>query len=189
MKQYIKSIYSGISTVLIGMKITFKHLFTKNVTIQYPNVHPLESASNDKMPLNARNRLDLDYDGCNGCKSCERVCPVNCISIETLKVLPDDPDQPTLKDGGKRKLWLTKYEIDFARCCFCALCVGACPTSAIHTTTEFEYSSFDKNDLIYKFHKLTEEQIAEKRRLVAEADAKAKAEKARLAAQAEQTQS
>lgn len=183
MTQYIKSIYSGISTVLTGMKITFGHLFVKNVTVQYPNVHPLQLAAIDKMPDHARNRLFLDNDLCNGCKSCDRICPVKCISIETLKVLPDDPDQPTLKDGSKRKLWLTKYEIDFAKCCFCGLCTTVCPTESLYMTTEFEYSTYDRNELVYKFHKLTDEQIAQKRKMVAEADAKAKAEKAKLAAQ------
>ena len=38
MKQYFKNSWLGIWTVLVGMKITFKHLFTHAVTIQYPDV-------------------------------------------------------------------------------------------------------------------------------------------------------
>ena len=50
MKQYFKDIFLSIWTVLIGMKVTFRHLFTPAVTIQYPDVKL-------KLPERARNRL------------------------------------------------------------------------------------------------------------------------------------
>ena len=37
MVKYFKNIWSGIYTVIIGMKITLRHLFVKKVTIQYPD--------------------------------------------------------------------------------------------------------------------------------------------------------
>lgn len=188
MAEYFKSIWTGIYTVLVGMKITFMHLFEKNVTIQYPNVNPLVKAGGDKMPEIARNRLLLHPERCNGCTSCARACPVNCISIETIKVVPEDPEQPLMEDGSKRKLWVAKYNIDFAKCCFCGLCTTVCPTEAIVTTPEFEYSTFKREDLLYKFSPLDEAQVAEKRKLLAEFQAKAKlkaAEEAKAKAQAE----
>jgi len=33
--EYFGNIYRGLKTATIGMRITFKHLFTKAVTIQY----------------------------------------------------------------------------------------------------------------------------------------------------------
>ncbi len=81
-----------------------------------------------------------------------------------------------MKDGSKRKLWVTKFEIDFAKCCFCGLCTTVCPTNSIFTTTEFEYSTDNRNDLIYKFQDLTDEQVALKKKMAAEAAAKAKAD-------------
>jgi NADH-quinone oxidoreductase subunit I len=181
MSNYFKSIANGLSTVATGMKITLGHLFKENVTVQYPDVHPRELAAVDKIPSHARNRLLLDPDLCNGCKSCDRICPVKCISIETVKVLPSDPDQPTMKDGSKRKLWLTKYDIDFAKCCFCALCTTVCPTDSIVTTTEFEYSCYDRNLLLYHFSAMSPEKVAEKKKMVAD-EAAAKAKAAALAA-------
>lgn len=182
MKKYFENIYLGISSVMVGMTITFKHLFEKNVTVQYPNVHPSEKAGHDKMPQNARNRLDLDIEDCNGCSGCFRACPVKCIDLETVKVVPGD-DVPELRSGGKRGLWVTRYKIDFAKCCFCALCVEPCPTGAIKMTTEFEYSTDDRKDLIYTFSTMTEEEAAEKKEMYAKfaAEKKKKAAAAKAA--------
>ncbi len=161
MREYFKNVWLGVWTVVIGMRITLDHLFRKNVTIQYPNVHPREKAGWGDMPNNARNRLDVDMDDCNGCNSCMRACPVNCINVETVKVVPGD-DVPALKSGGKRGLWVTKYEIDFAKCCFCALCTEACPTKSIFMTTEFEYSTYDRKELLYDFVKVHNSMTPEK---------------------------
>jgi formate hydrogenlyase subunit 6/NADH:ubiquinone oxidoreductase subunit I len=187
---YFERNWLGIKTVLIGMWITLKHLFARNVTVQYPNVHPSEKASADKMPDNARNRIFMEYDMCNGCGGCVRACPVECISLETVKSVPTD-DVPPLKDGGKRGLWVLNYEIDFAKCCFCGLCVPACPTGAVRMTTEFEYSTYDKNDLLYRFSDISDEFAEEKKKLYAKFAAEkkkkdAEAKKAKAAAAAKE---
>lgn len=192
MKDYFKRIWLGIYTVLVGMNITLKHLFSKKVTNQYPDRwHPIQDKFSGKrsfykgdekhgdIPPNSRNRIFLDIDLCNGCMGCVRACPVNCITVETLKVVPGD-NVPPLKDGSKRGLWVTKYEIDFAKCCFCSLCVDPCPTNAIRMTPEFEYSAYNRKDLVYKFSVMTEEEIKEKKELLAKFQAekkKASAEK------------
>lgn len=172
---YIKNITDGLGTAATGMKFTLKHLFSPNVTVQYPNTNPYtEISAVDKIPDRARNRLLLDPDICNGCTSCARACPVDCIEIDTVKVIANDPDQPTLSDGTKRRLWLAKYDINFAQCCFCGLCAAACPTEALKHTTVFDYCTYDVNDLLYHFSTMTPEQIAEKKKLLAD-EVKAKA--------------
>jgi NADH-quinone oxidoreductase subunit I len=184
MSNYFKNIYVTISTILIGMRITISHLFYKNVTVQYPNVHPLDKAGSDKMPANARNRIFNDYEDCNGCMGCMRACPVNCITVETLKTTPGD-DIPMLRSGGKRGLWVTKWDIDFAKCCFCSLCTEPCPTNSIRMTPDFEYSVYDRSELLYHFSKMTPEEIQSKKDMLAKYQAeKKKAEDAKKAEEA-----
>ncbi len=177
MINYLKNIIKGFSTILVGMKVTFINLFRPNVTVQYPNVHPLVRAGSDKMPDNARNKLNVIIPKCTGCKSCEKACPVNCITIETTKVASIDTEKPLMEDGKKRVFWLSQFDIDFAKCCFCGLCTIACPTSAIVHSTDFEYSCYDRNELLVHFSPFNKEQVAEKKRILAE-EVKQKAEKA-----------
>ncbi len=154
MKQYFRNTFDALWTVLVGMRITFKHLFLPSVTIQYPDVKP-------KMPERARNRLFVNMDDCIGCDQCARACPVNCISIETLKSTPEDSPGET-SQGKKKALWVTKFDIDIAKCCFCSLCVYPCPTECIEMTQVYEFSEFERDDLIYKFATLTPSEIEDK---------------------------
>jgi NADH-quinone oxidoreductase chain I len=168
MIHYLQNIWSSISSSFIGMSITFKHLFKKKVTIQYPD-------ERFTLPENARNRLFLEMNRCTGCTSCAIICPVNCITIETIRVVPDDPHKELYYNGKERKLWVSRYDIDFAQCCYCGLCTTVCPTDAINHTKEYEYSVYKRENLIYKFQTLTPEQVKEKEQLLIEFRAKEKA--------------
>lgn len=155
MREYFNNIKDGLVTVFIGMKITFMHLFTPSVTIQYPSV---------KVPMveRVRNRLFVNIDDCIGCDQCARACPVSCIEITTVKGLPTE-DLGKTSQGKKKALWVTKFDIDFAKCCYCQLCVFPCPTECIYMTDEYEFTKLDRNDLLYKFATLTPEEVEQKK--------------------------
>lgn len=173
MKEYLKNTWLGIWTVLVGMKITFKHLFTPSVTIQYPDVKVA-------LPDRVRNRLYVNMDDCIGCDQCARACPVECIEIETVKSLPTE-DLGKTSNGKKKALWVTTFNIDIAKCCYCQLCVFPCPTECIYMTDSYEFSEYDRNDLVYKFATLTPTEIEEKKANFEEFQAQKEAEKAAAA--------
>lgn len=170
MKQYFKNTWEGIWTVLVGMKITFKHLFTPAVTIQYPDVKM-------ELPDRSRNRLYVNIDDCIGCDQCARACPVDCITIETVKSTPGE-DLGKTSQGKKKALWVTKFDIDFAKCCCCSLCTYPCPTECITMTDVHEFSEYYREDLVYHFSSMKQQEVQEKK----ENYAKAEAEKAALKA-------
>ena len=176
MKTYFFNFWQGLFTILIGMKVTFKHLFVPAVTIQYPSVKP-------QMPERERNRLYVNMDDCIGCDQCARACPVNCIEIETVKSLPEE-DLGKTSNGKKKVLWVTKFDIDFAKCCYCQLCVFPCPTECIYMTDVYEFSEFSRENLLYDFATLLPEERIQKKKNFEEMQAKKEAEKAESAKKA-----
>lgn len=176
MRDYILNFWQGLFTILIGMKVTFKHLFVPAVTIQYPSVKP-------QLPERERNRLYVNMDDCIGCDQCARACPVNCIEIETVKSVLGD-DLGTTSNGKKKALWVTTFNIDFAKCCYCQLCVFPCPTDCIYMTDVYEFSEFTRENLIFDFATLLPEERIQKKKNFEEMQAKKEAEKAEAAKKA-----
>jgi NADH-quinone oxidoreductase subunit I len=169
MKDYIVKFWQGLFTILIGMKVTLRHVFIPAVTIQYPSVKP-------QLPERERNRLYVNMDDCIGCDQCARACPVNCIEIETVKSLPEE-DLGKTSNGKKKALWVTKFNIDFAKCCYCQLCVFPCPTECIYMTDVYEFSEFQRENLLYDFATLLPEEREQKKKNLTEFQAKKESEK------------
>jgi len=176
MKNYFYNFWQGLYTILIGMKVTLRHVFIPAVTIQYPSVKP-------QLPERERNRLYVNMDDCIGCDQCARACPVNCIEIETVKSIPGE-DLGTTSNGKKKALWVTTFNIDFAKCCYCQLCVFPCPTECIYMTDVYEFSEFQRESLVYDFVTLTSEERIQKKKNFEEMQAKKEAEKAEAAKKA-----
>src|SRR5512137_1377821 len=174
MTGYFRNVWDGVSTVLIGMKVTWLHLFTPAVTIQYPDVKL-------KLPERARNRLYVNMDDCIGCDQCAMACPVDCITIETIKSTPD-VDLGLTSVGTKKRLYVPRFDIDIAKCCYCGLCVPPCPTECIKMTDVYEFSEYDRQALIYNFAVMSPEAIAEAKTKLAAYEKEQAAKKAAAAA-------
>jgi formate hydrogenlyase subunit 6/NADH:ubiquinone oxidoreductase subunit I len=148
---YFHNIFHSLYTVVVGMKITIKHLFTHSATVQYPTVKM-------KIPERARNRLYVNIDDCIGCDQCSMACPVDCITIDTIKSTPD-VDLGLTSKNTKKRLYVPRFDIDIAKCCYCGLCVWPCPTDCIVMTDVYEFSEFDRKNLIYSFSNMAAEEI------------------------------
>ncbi|TFG93928.1 MAG: NADH-quinone oxidoreductase subunit I [Calditrichales bacterium] len=150
MRQYFRNINEAIVTILTGMWVTFRHLFTPAVTVQYPH-------QRDVLPERSRQKLHVNMDDCEGCRQCERACPVNCIAVETVKALPEE-DLGTTKEGKKKRLHVIRFDIDMSKCCYCNLCTFPCPTEAIYMTPDYEYATYDRKDFLLNFTEYSAEE-------------------------------
>jgi NADH-quinone oxidoreductase subunit I len=158
----LSDIWEGVRTTLIGLRVTVPYIWRRPVTLRYPHERPT-------LPERTRNRLYVNMDDCIGCDQCARACPVNCIAIETAKAVGED--SPGVTSNGKRKaLWVTRFDIDIAKCCYCGLCTYPCPTECIKMTDVYEFSEQERNNLIYTYVTLTPEEIVEKIQLSEEAE-------------------
>lgn len=177
-KDYFKSLGSGVASLLKGMQVTGKEFVTPKITEFYP-----EDRDTYKWPERFRAVLELIYDQegnhkCIACGTCERNCPNGTITIQSKMV-----DTP----AGTKKKKLDNYIYDLGTCTFCNLCVISCPTDALRFSNDFEQSVFTRSKLVKKLNylpekpepELTEEQKA---KLAAEKEAKIAAAKAKAAA-------
>ncbi len=146
MAAYLRKVWLGFYTVLLGLKVTWKYLVSKPITLQYPD-------ERWDIPDGSRGKLDTEIDDCIGCMACARACPVDCITITTKKA-PKGLDLGTTSDGTKKKLVVPQFDIDISICLYCGLCVESCPTGCIRMTKDYEYSTYDRRkDLLLHFGK------------------------------------
>jgi formate hydrogenlyase subunit 6/NADH:ubiquinone oxidoreductase subunit I len=169
MLTYLSNIWSAIWTPLVGLRLTWRHLFMPSVTLQYPD-------ERWELPSNSRMQLFVNMDDCIGCAQCERACPVNCITIETVKAIPED--EKVTSTGHKIRLHTTKFDIDMAKCCYCNLCTIPCPTECIYMTPSFEDAAPDRFDLLYHFSQISPEEAVVLEEKAREFDAAEAAKKA-----------
>jgi NADH-quinone oxidoreductase subunit I len=150
MGNYFRNIYRGIVTILIGMAQTWKVLFRPAITLQYPT-------EKWQLPANARGILFNNVDDCIGCYKCARVCPVQCIYIDTVKALPEE-DLGKASMGNPIRQHLVRFDIDMFKCCYCDFCTTVCPTECLYMTDEYENAVFSRENGIYHFAKYTPEE-------------------------------
>jgi len=175
---YLSNIVTGFASLLSGMRITFgkfaQTVFQrKAVTLQYPKEQPkLAPAYRSAIKL-IRFEESNSHD-CVACKACERICPSFCIKLSGGKV-----------EGIKKKR-VAEFEMDFALCSLCGLCLDVCPTDTLEYSKVYEESGYNRDwrvDLLAEFRDY-EEEFVEKQRVIEEkaaAEKKAKADAAKAA--------
>lgn len=119
---YVKSFL--LWELLLGLKLTGKHLFSRKVTIQYPEEKTPQSPR--FRGIHALRRYPNGEERCIACKLCEAVCPALAITIEAAP----------REDGSRRT---TLYEIDLFKCIYCGFCEESCPVDAIVETGQADY--------------------------------------------------
>ena len=125
--------------ILKGFAVTFKHIFKKSVTLQYPE---------EKRPQPAfyrgRHRLQRYENGlerCVACCLCAAACPPEAIYIEAEE---NDPANPV----GSGERYAKVYQIHQLRCIWCGFCEEACPEDAIVMGQVFEMANYERPQFI-----------------------------------------
>jgi NADH-quinone oxidoreductase subunit I len=134
MNDIIKAVIRTFLRMPQGMAVTFKHLFRKPVTLDYPR---------KKKPMQprfmGRHYLERYEDGserCVCCGLCAAACPSDCIYME-----------PAENERGER--YAEVFEINLLRCIYCGFCEEACPEEAIFMGHYYEFSNDNRDSFIW----------------------------------------
>lgn len=137
--------------MLTGLKVTFetmiKTLFKPSVHLKTVN-YPLEK---EEPVARARGVIALDQEACTVCMLCARQCPDWCIYIEGHKE-ERQPEEP----GGRVKVRseLDRFDIDYALCMYCGICVEVCPFDALFWSPDYEYAEEDMGQMMHNMDRL-----------------------------------
>jgi NADH-quinone oxidoreductase subunit I len=126
-----------------AMKVTFKHMFHKPITFQYPREQ--RTLPDTHRGALALLRYDDHRERCVGCDLCEAACPSRCIKV----ISSEDAERPLQR-------FASEFYIDITKCVFCGYCVEACPVNALAMTKVYEFSTHDKRTLLFDKKKLYE---------------------------------
>ena len=134
-----------VNEIFRGLWTTFKSMFEKPVTIQYPE------EKRDPMPRfkgrHALKRYDNGLEKCIGCALCAAACPSDAIFVEPA----ENTDKKRYSPGER---YAVTYEINLLRCIYCGFCADACPTEAIVLEKIYELAYSDRNEAFFTKEKL-----------------------------------
>jgi NADH-quinone oxidoreductase subunit I len=130
-----------------GLGTTFRSMFEKPVTIEYPEVkRPVRTRFKGRHTLK---RYENGLEKCIGCSLCAAACPADAIFVEAA----ENTDEVRFSPGER---YASTYEINMLRCIFCGYCEDACPTEAIVLGDNYELSFSDRLSAIYTKEMLLE---------------------------------
>lgn len=154
--RYFREIWNGIFTTYVGMRLTIGYFFRRKITLLYPEQRPV-------IPPGHRGLHAYDEPKCILCHQCANVCPVSCISIESV---------------GKGKTGLpTRYDVDYSKCLFCNLCAEVCPTQCVWLTERYNLASRTREECVLRLARpKTPEEIAAREAELARREAERKAQ-------------
>ncbi len=131
-----------IIPLIKGLATTLKMVFTKPITLQYP-----EERKEMAPRWRGHPELTVDPDGrrrCVACTLCMVVCPSNAIRGIVAA------------EGPEHEKYPVEFTIDLQRCIFCGLCQEACPKGAIKLNNLYELAQYEKSVLILDIERATQ---------------------------------
>lgn len=157
-------------SLIVGLKITGKYFFNRQVTVHYPRKKVDNLASYGGHVELAPKPKDPFKPKCITCMMCVSVCPSGCYSV--VKTKPPKPTPEELKaqeeakargEKVKKKVIKepSKFMYDYSLCSLCGLCIENCPVKSLRYSQNVYYARDNRKDfkidLLARLRKQAEE--------------------------------
>ncbi len=136
-----------IPEIVRGLSVTFRRIFEKPVTLEYPEQRPVIPAHYRGVPTLVRDPEGREK--CVSCQLCEFVCPPKAIRI-TPGEIPESSIYSHVEKAPK------EFEIDMLRCIYCGMCEEVCPEEAIWLQNKYSMSGYTRAEMVNNKAKLYE---------------------------------
>jgi NADH-quinone oxidoreductase subunit I len=134
-----------------GLSITFRKLFEKKITRQYPEEPlPKNEVTRGQPRFVVKDDVNI---ACVSCGICEIASPAYAITIDGGETDRANEREPV------------RFDIDMLRCILCGFCEEACPKDAIYMSDELELADYSRSALVYDMHKLKRPKAALQKRI------------------------
>ena len=130
---------SYLPQIASGLKITLKHLFGPNDTLEYPEQRPAIAPGYRGVPTLVRDPNGREK--CVSCQLCEFVCPPKAIRMTPGEV-PPGSGREHIEKGP------LAFDIDMLRCIYCGLCEEVCPEEAIFLLNQYSMSGYSRTEMV-----------------------------------------
>ncbi|HXV76829.1 MAG TPA: NADH-quinone oxidoreductase subunit I, partial [Candidatus Polarisedimenticolaceae bacterium] len=137
-----------LPSILAGLRVTFRHIFRRKDTLQYPEEQRVFGERYRGVPA-----LVKDQHGrtkCVACYMCQWVCPPLAITIEAAEIPASDHERAQIEKEP------SVFEINMLRCIYCGLCEEACPEEAIFMSKTYAVTGLSRELMIFDKEKLLE---------------------------------
>ena len=136
----------GIQKIVVNAVSFLRYLTNRNPTSPYRKItelypDPVSSRQASDLPKNTKGLIFNEIDQCIGCMMCAKVCPTDCILIDSQRI------------EFLQKEWVSVFDVHHLKCIHCGLCTEHCPTGSLTVTGRFELSDSNPSNFIEKFGK------------------------------------
>lgn len=190
-KGYFGSIASGLGSVLQGLGLTLRHLFSAGrragfVQMGFDTAKESEtkeglltsdirnpayfgspaglatlSYPHQRMVVPAIGRYELDCE-IDDCIVCDKCARVCPVACIDITTVKSATEIGKTSDGSSKRLYAAQFDIDMAKCCFCGLCTTVCPTDCLTMTDVYDQAAAKVLTFTVPFANMSPEEATQK---------------------------
>lgn len=139
--------------VVQGLGMTFKQMFKKDITLEYPEER--QQFYDDYRGAPGLVKDQRGREKCVSCQLCEFICPPKAIVIKPGEI--GGPETvPVTEENENVEKAPKEFYIDMLRCIYCGYCEEVCPEEAIFMTDIYELNGATRAELVHDKDRLYE---------------------------------